>query len=81
MLNYAAVALFLVVYLVVSLALTLPDPPLPALMIGGVAVVLVPALVFFPFAKTLWSAVDLVLHGFRLDDDPPPLRFSRGDGE
>jgi len=69
MLNYGLVAVLLVVYLLVSVALTLPEPPLVPLLIGAVAVVVIPAVLFFPFAKTLWSAVELILHGFRLDED------------
>jgi hypothetical protein len=70
MLNYGLVGILLVIYIAVGFAVTLPDPPIVPLMLGGVAVVVVPALVFFPFAKTLWSAVELILHGFRYDDDP-----------
>lgn len=70
MLNYALVGLLLVVYLAVSIAVTLPEPPLVPLLIGAATVVIVPALVFFPFSKTLWSAVELILHGFDLGDDP-----------
>lgn len=69
MVNYAVVGFCVVVYIAVSLALTLPEPPLGPLMVGGVAVVVVPALAFFPFAKTIWSAIDLVLHGFRFEED------------
>ena len=69
MLNYALVGVLLVVYLAVSIAVTLPEPPLVPLVLGAVAVVVLPALLFFPFAKTLWSAVELILHGFDLDDE------------
>ena len=64
MVNYAAVGFCLVVYIVLGFVLTLPDPPVLPLMAGAVAVILVVALVFFPFAKTIWAAIDLVLHGF-----------------
>ena len=69
MLNYALVGALLVVYLAVSIAITLPEPPLVPLLVGAAAVVIVPALVFFPFSKTLWSAVELILHGFDLGDE------------
>lgn len=69
MVNYAVVGSLVVAYIAVSLAVTLPDPPLGPLMLGGVVVVVVAALFFFPFAKTIWSAIDLVLHGFRLEED------------
>lgn len=69
MVNYALVGFLLVAYLATSIALTLPDPPLVPLLLGAAAVVILPALLFFPFSKTLWSAVELVLHGFEMDDE------------
>lgn len=64
MVNYAFVGALLVAYLIVAIALTMPEPPVVALTVGAAVVAVVPALVFFPFAKTLWAAIDLVLHGF-----------------
>lgn len=69
MLNYAFVGLLLVAYIALGVALTLPEPPLVPLLLGAVGIAVVPALAFFPFAKTLWSAVELILHGFRFDED------------
>lgn len=69
MVNYAFVGGLLVAYLVIAIAVTMPDPPALALTIGAAVVAVVPALVFFPFAKTLWAAIDLVLHGFEAPGD------------
>jgi Na+/phosphate symporter len=63
MVNYAVVGMALVAYLVVAFIATLPDPPVGTLVIGAVVVVVGVALVFFPFAKTLWAAIELVLRG------------------
>ena len=68
MVNYAVVGAALVAYIVVGFVLTMPDPPIGRLVAGAIVVVLVVSCAFFPFAKTVWSAIDLVLHGFRLDD-------------
>jgi len=67
MVNYAAVGASLVVYIVLALVLTLPNPPVLQLIVGGVVLILLVSVVGFPFAKTVWSAIDLILHGFRLD--------------
>jgi hypothetical protein len=64
MVNYAVVAAALVAWIVVGFVRTLPDPPIVPLMLGAVGVVVVVALVFFPFSKTIWAAIDLVLHNF-----------------
>lgn len=69
MVNYAVVAFFLVAYIAVGVIITLPEPPLVPLLLGSVALVCGVALFFFPFSKTLWSAIDLVLHGFVLDEE------------
>jgi uncharacterized protein (DUF983 family) len=51
----------LMLFLFVSFALTLPDPPLVKLaIIGGTVGVLLPV-VAYPFTKTLWCAVDLIM--------------------
>jgi hypothetical protein len=68
MLNYGVVGFALVAYIVVGFVLTLPEPPVGKLVLGAIVVVVVVAMTVFPFAKTMWSALDLVLHGFRLDD-------------
>jgi hypothetical protein len=69
--NYAVVGFCLVTYIVAGFVLTLPDPPVLPLLVGAVAVVLAVALVFFPFAKTIWAAIDLVLHGFEPERHTP----------
>ena len=68
MVNYAVVGGTLVAYIVLALIVTLPDPPVWPLVGGAVALVLVVAIVFFPFAKTIWSALDLVMKGFDVGD-------------
>lgn len=51
-----------VAFLIVSLVLTMPDPPVVRLVIMGVAVVLLTGLFIQPFTKTLWAAVDMLMH-------------------
>lgn len=71
MVNYAVVAVALVVYIVVAFVKTLPDPPVLPLLLGAVGVILGVALVFFPFSKTIWAAIDLVLHDFVPEREKP----------
>lgn len=60
--NYSVTGLALIAYLVVVLAVTLPDPPIGWLTVGAVVIAVVVPLFFYPFAKTTWAAVDLLLH-------------------
>jgi uncharacterized protein (DUF983 family) len=63
-------ALFLT--LVVGLAVTYPDVPGVALFLTAVGVALVVPLVFFPFSKTLWLAVDLMMRPLEPGEAHPP---------
>ncbi len=68
MINYGVVGVALVAYIIIGFVVTLPNPPVAPLVLGACLVIVVVAVVFFPFAKTLWSALDLVLHDFRDED-------------
>ena len=60
--NIVATELMVLVLIIVGFATTLPDPPLGKLIgIGLVLSVLFP-IVGYPFSKTLWTAIDQVLH-------------------
>ena len=61
-LNYSVTALALIAYLVVVLVLTLPDPPVFLLTAGAVVIAVIVPLIAYPFAKTTWAAIDLLLH-------------------
>jgi hypothetical protein len=63
MLNYGAVGAALVAYLIVAFVVTLPDVPVVPVMLGAFGVVVLVAVIGFPFAKTLWAALELVLRG------------------
>lgn len=68
-LNYSAAGLAFFVFFGVTLALTLPDPPVVPLILGSLGVILVVLALFFPFSKTLWAAIEVRLH------DPADLDF------
>jgi uncharacterized protein (DUF983 family) len=63
-------ALFLTI--AVGLAISYPDVPTVGLMIAAVTVAIVVPVVFFPFSKTLWSAIDLAMRPLEPDDDVDP---------
>lgn len=60
--NYSITGGALIVYLVVVLVATLPNPPVAALTVGAVAIAIILPLLIYPFAKTTWAAIDLLLH-------------------
>jgi uncharacterized protein (DUF983 family) len=52
---------FLGVLIAVSFAVTLPDPPIGLLLAIAVPLMVVAPIAFYPFSRTLWAAVDLVM--------------------
>ena len=58
--NLIAAELSFVVGLVTVMVLTWPNPPWDAIFWGGIALMILLPIVFFPFSKTLWLAFDLI---------------------
>lgn len=58
--------------LAVGIALTLPHVPAAPLIVAGVVVSLVVPVLFLPYSKTLWSAIDLAMRPLEPDDDVDP---------
>jgi uncharacterized protein (DUF983 family) len=52
---------FLALLIAVSFALTLPDPPVLRLILIAVPLMIAAPIAFYPFSKTLWAAVELVM--------------------
>jgi uncharacterized protein (DUF983 family) len=61
-LNFGVTGLVFIGVLVGWLALTLPDPPVVAITVTSVLITLLLPMVIYPFAKTTWTAIDLLLH-------------------
>ena len=55
--------------LTVVLVATWPDPPWTSLIVMGVVQMVLTPILFYPFAKALWLAFDLV---FRPATEAPP---------
>ncbi len=62
----------IVLVLVVGVAATYPTPPMLALGVAGVAAAVLVPLAFFPFSRTLWTAIDLMLEPLDLDEGVAP---------
>lgn len=61
--NFAFTEGVLGVLLLVSFAVTLPDPPLVRLVAVFAPLMVVTPILFYPAATTLWAAVDFMLRG------------------
>lgn len=51
---------FFAISFALVLVITWPDPPWDAIQYGGSALLLIGVLAAYPFAKTLWLAIDLI---------------------
>ena len=52
---------FLGLLIAVSFAVTLPDPPIGRLIAIAVPLMVLAPIAFYPFSRTLWAAIDLVM--------------------
>jgi hypothetical protein len=66
-LNYAVTALVWLALLIVWLVVDLPDVHVAQLTIASIAVAVVAPLLFWPFSKSGWAAVDYLV--YRTDPD------------
>jgi uncharacterized protein (DUF983 family) len=57
---------------VVAFLLTWPDGSTAAGVVGVVLVAVVVPLAFYPYSKTLWSAIDLAMRPLEPEDDVDP---------
>jgi hypothetical protein len=86
-LNVCLVQTVVILILAVGVGVTWPDPPIVAIgVLTGVCACVVPV-VFFPFSRTIWVAIDLamtplgfndgVAPGFELEHDAAKLSAER----
>jgi uncharacterized protein (DUF983 family) len=77
--NFGVTGLVFIAMLVTWVALTLPDVPVVELTVASVLLTVLLPLLIYPFAKTTWSAIDLLMN--RMDGEdirtlmrgmPPP---------
>lgn len=79
--NFATTETVMFVWLAVTFFLTVPDPPVWTIAIGAVVISAVVPLVFYPFSKTIWAAIHLVMEPLdeREQAEAAAHRFERGD--
>ena len=71
-LNICVVQTAVVLILIIGVAATWPEPPMWTIGSAvALAAVIVP-LYFFPFSRTIWTAIDLAMRPLEFDDGVPP---------
>jgi uncharacterized protein (DUF983 family) len=70
--NICVVQTAVVLVLLIGVGLTYPDPPMVPITAATVLTALVAPFLFFPFSRTLWSAIDLAMRPLEFDDGVPP---------
>ncbi len=66
--NFGVMLISLAVFIAVGVAVTLPDPSAIALASGGMVVGTLVPVVFYPFSRTFWSAIDLGMKPLEPDE-------------
>lgn len=59
--NFVVTEVVLGIVIAISFALTLPDPPVGLLVVIAAAETIVVPVLFYPFSKTIWAAIDLAM--------------------
>lgn len=67
-LNYGMSGVLGIVVMTVWFIRTLPETNIVQMMVGVIGTVLVGVAFFYPYAKTTWSAIDLLTQGERPPD-------------
>ena len=58
--------------LLIAVAATWPAPPMAAIGIADIAVAIIVPFLFFPFSRTIWTAIDLIMRPLELDEGVAP---------
>ena len=61
-LNYGVAGVLFIAILIIWVAATAPNVPVLPLLLVSLGVTGAAILFFFPFSKTVWAAIDLMLH-------------------
>lgn len=79
--NITITQIALMTYLGVAFAFTLPDPPIPAILGGALAVAVVVPFLCYPMSRTLWAAVHMAMSPLDPAEqaDAAVFRIERGD--
>jgi uncharacterized protein (DUF983 family) len=82
-LNITLTQLVLMAYVAVAFVLTLPDPPMVAVLAGAAVVCVVVPVAAYPACRALWTAVHLGMQPLEPAEqaDAAAFRFERGDAD
>ncbi len=71
-LNVCVAQTAVVLILFIGVATTWPDPPMVAIAVSAAVAAVVVPFAYFPFSRTLWVAIDLVMTPLGFDDGVAP---------
>jgi len=79
--NTGVTMVVLVLFIILWLAIDMPDVQMTKALVAAGAVAIAVPVAFFPFAKTIWAAIDIWFHGFDIDyvDPDEARRLKRGE--
>ena len=79
--NITITQIVLMAYVAVVFALTIPDPPIPAILAGAAALAVAVPLLCYPVSRTIWTAVHYGMQPLEPEEeaDAAVFRFERGD--
>jgi uncharacterized protein (DUF983 family) len=60
--NFAFMEGSLGLFMIAAFAMTVPDPPTVTLAALGCVVAVLAPIFFYPFSKTIWTAIDVAMH-------------------
>ncbi len=75
--NYAVAFAAWITMLVVVLAFTVPDVPVPGLIVGSIVVLVAVPLWFYPRSTSVWAAIEFLILQASPDYHPPTRRDPR----
>lgn len=71
-LNVCVAQAAVVLVLLLGVGFTWPDPPMWIIGTGVAAAAVLVPFVFFPFSRTIWTAIDLAMRPLDFDEGVPP---------
>jgi uncharacterized protein (DUF983 family) len=79
--NTGATMVALIGFIVIWLAIDMPDVQMAKALLAAAAVAIGVPIVFFPFSKLIWAAIDIWFHGFDINyiDPNEARRLRRGE--
>jgi uncharacterized protein (DUF983 family) len=80
-LNITLTQVVLMAYVTVAFVVTLPDPPMAAVLADAAAIAILVPVTIYPACRTLWAAVHLGMQPLEPEEqaDAAAFRFERGD--